>query len=229
MPDLRHAAIDALLRIAGGLPDPLPSDPMPLAAGWLREAERAKKVANPNAMVLATVGAGGPSARVVLCKEIDEAGGSLVFFTNYESRKGEELGANPRVACVFHWDYAGRQVRLEGRAEILPSAESDAYFATRPLLSRLGAWASRQSRPLASRRELAERVLETAARFGVGLADVMSGGGHGKIPRPAHWGGFRVRLDRVELWVGGGGRLHDRAAWERAGGGVAWRGTRLNP
>jgi pyridoxamine 5'-phosphate oxidase len=222
------------------LPDPLPEEPLGLAAEWLAQARADAAQPNPNAMVLATADAQGqPSARVVLCKEIAPASGSLVFYTNYDSRKGRELRANPRAAVVFHWDHRHRQVRVEGRVETLTDAENDAYFGSRPWQSRLGAWASRQSQPIESRRAMGESVAAAARRLGIPY------GGPGTpepkecptaVPRPAHWGGFRLRAEAVELWVEGEFRIHDRARWTRrhdvadaAGARGAWAVTRLQP
>ncbi len=207
------------------LPDPLPPSPLPLLAGWLAEAIAAARQPNPNALVLATSSADGPSARVVLCKTLDAERGALHVFSNRESRKGRELAADPRAAGVFFWDEAGRQARVEGPVTRLDDAASDAYFATRPRLAQLGAWASRQSAPLAHRRDLDARVAEVAARF------------PGPVPRPPHWGGYVLWLAAVELWCAGDGRLHDRARWRRtlapdpAGGltGGPWQATRLDP
>lgn len=222
----------AELRSRIGLPTPLPASPMPLLAAWFEDAQRTKDQPNPNAMILATASSSGaPSARVVLCKAIETDSASLVFFTNYTSRKACEIEANPRVACVFHWDSAGRQARIEGRVERVSEAESDAYFRSRPLLSRLGAWASEQGRPLDRRADLVDRVRAVMRRFGVGLHHFALPGGGPEIPRPAHWGGYRVSAGAVELWLGGGGRLHDRAIWKRAGGpdAAAWTVTRIQP
>ena len=169
-------------------------------------------------MALATVaGDGRPSLRLVLCRGIDCGSGSVVFYTNRRSRKGEELAANPFAAATFHWDPLARQARLEGVVEPLPESESDAYFATRPRLSQLAAWASEQSRPLASREALMQRLRETEVRFG---SDEV-------VPRPPHWGGYRLTADCVELWVGSTGRAHDRAQWRRVGD--AWTTSRLQP
>ena len=221
------------------LPDPLPGDPLALLADWLAQARADAAQPNPNAMVLATVDAGGqPSARVVLCKDIVPQAGFLSFYTNYQSRKGRELERNPRAAIVFHWDHRHRQVRAEGRVEKLPAGDSDAYFATRPWQSRLGAWASRQSAPVQSREALATAVADAARRFDVPYA----GPGTAepalvtaKIPRPPHWGGFRLNVDAVELWVEGEFRIHDRARFTRvpaapgAPDAVTWTVTRLQP
>jgi pyridoxamine 5'-phosphate oxidase len=208
------------------LSDSLPAEPLAVVADWLACAWRERRQPNPNAMVLATTTAGGhPSARVVLCKDIAPQPGFLVFYTNYESRKGRELAANARAAAVMHWDYLHRQVRVEGPVVKAPEADSDAYFASRALESRIGAWASRQSQPIASRAELLGAVQATTQRFG------------GVVPRPPHWGGYRLWADAVELWVEGEGRIHDRARWTRtltvrddgqpdAG---PWAATRLQP
>lgn len=194
------------------LSDPLPSNPMPLLADWLQEARERKLQPNPDAMVVATVDdAGRPSARVVLCKQLSVEAGYVVFFTNYMSRKGRELAARPHAAAVIHWDTLCRQVRMEGLVLRSPAEESDEYFASRALQSRIGAWASRQSEPLASRAELAERVRATAARY-----DVEPGAVEGDIPRPQHWGGFRLWIESIELWIEGTNRIHDRAMWKRA-------------
>jgi pyridoxamine 5'-phosphate oxidase len=220
------------------LPDPLPADPLELAAGWLAQAKIDAAQPNPNAMVLATVDERGqPSARVVLCKEIAPGTGSIVFYTNYQSRKGRDLEANPRAAVVFHWDHRRRQVRAEGRVAPLTSGESDAYFQSRAWQSRIGAWASRQSEPVESRALLGKSVADTARRFGIAY------GGPGTeeptdvrvdVPRPAHWGGYRLTVEAIEFWVEGEFRIHDRARWTRIGGAAAagapaWTVTRLQP
>jgi pyridoxamine 5'-phosphate oxidase len=213
------------------LPEPLPESPMPLFTRWFADATARRAQPNPDAMVLATANADGkPSARVVLCKRIDPSG-YLVYFTNYTSRKGTELAARPRAAVVFHWDALHRQVRIEGPVVRSPASESDDYFASRPVASRVGAWASRQSQPLASRAELAAEVERFSRQFGVDSA------GQAHVPRPPHWGGFRLWIESIELWVEGPGRIHDRAVWSRdltahddlgyVGG--TWRATRLNP
>jgi len=220
------------------LPDPLPPEPLPIAAAWLAEAVRRADQPNPNAMVLATVGAGGqPSARVVLCKDIVTTPGYVQFFTNYESHKGRDLAENPRAAIVMHWDHLHRQVRIEGIVQKAPAEESDAYFATRPWQRQVGAWASRQSRPVDSRATLLADLAKTAARFGApvpGPEDDPAPPGI-VIPRPPHWGGYCLWASAVELWVEGESRIHDRARWERtldAAGAAApgaWRATRLQP
>ena len=166
-------------------------------------------------MALATATPDGrPSARMVLLKEADERG--FAFFTNRESRKGGELAANPRAALLLHWWPLGRQVRVEGRVEPISDEESAAYFGTRPLPSRLAAWASPQSRPLADRAELERLYAEAAARF---PGD--------EVPLPPHWGGYRVVPDAYEFWQHGDDRLHDRIRYERDGN--AWKRERLAP
>jgi pyridoxamine 5'-phosphate oxidase len=201
------------------LPEPLPANPLRVAAEWLEQAQIDAAQPNPNAMVLATVDARGqPSARVVLCKEICATDGFIVFYTNYQSRKGRELAANPRAAVVFHWDHRHRQVRAEGRVEPLSDAENDAYFGGRAWQSRLGAWASQQSEPVASRRALADAVASAARRFGIpyaGPGSAEPGAISAAVPRPANWGGYRLHVDAVELWVEGEFRIHDRARWTR--------------
>jgi pyridoxamine 5'-phosphate oxidase len=222
------------------LPDDLPAEPLTLVAAWLQQATRAGVQPNPNAMVLATVDAqGAPSARVVLCKEIRPDAGFITFFSNYSSRKGAELAANSRAAVVMHWDTLRRQVRLEGRVTQTTAAESDAYFAARAWQSRIGAWASQQSAPIASRAELRRAVELAAQRFGTPsptISDDATPDPGVVIARPPHWGGYRLWVDAAELWVEGASRLHDRARWTRnlqpvAGGfkGGPWSATRLHP
>ena len=219
------------------LPDPLPGNPVALAAQWLDQAKTDASQPNPNAMVLASVDAvGQPSARVVLCKDMDAANGSIVFHTNYTSRKGRELLANPRAALVFHWDHRHRQVRAEGLVAPLSDAENDVYFRTRPWQSRLGAWASQQSQPVESRMALKKAVAAAALKFRIawhGPGSDEPAGLSVEIPRPAHWGGFRLTIQALELWCEGDFRIHDRARWTRtdtsASGTPAWSVTRLQP
>lgn len=227
----------------GTLPEVLPADPWGVFGEWWAEAHTGSAGGpvqeNPNAMTVATLGEGGmPSCRVVLCKKMDLEAGWVCFFTNYEGRKGRQLAAHPKAAACFHWDSLDRQVRIEGEVVRSPASESDAYFASRALVSRLGAWASRQSEPVASREDLLTSYAEVMGRFGVGLTTVMNDlDGRGiEIPRPEHWGGFRLWASRVELWIGGRGRFHDRAVWTRmltksADGysGGPWSATRLQP
>ena len=180
---------------------------------WFDEAVQSK-VPEPNAMTLATVAADGrPSTRIVLIKGCDERG--IVWFTNYDSRKGHELAANPYAALQFHWVELERVVRIEGPVERVDDAESDAYFASRPLDSRIGAWASPQSEVIASRAVLAANAAKFAARFLL------------NPPRPPHWGGFRLKPDTWEFWQGRKSRLHDRLRYRLAGG--AWTRERLAP
>ncbi|HEY4213366.1 MAG TPA: pyridoxal 5'-phosphate synthase [Steroidobacteraceae bacterium] len=211
------------------LPDPLPPDPLVLLARWLEEALKARHQPNPNALVLATVSPDGkPSARVVLLKDLVPHPGYIVFYTNYHSRKGRELADHPRAAAVIHWDHLHRQVRVEGAVVQSPAEESDAYFASRPWQSRVGAWASQQSEPVDSRQKLSAAVEEVTRRFGItdpwlgaGPRQGSSGPpvqrvvGDPQVPRPPHWGGYRLWVDTIELWVEGAGRIHDRARWSR--------------
>jgi pyridoxamine 5'-phosphate oxidase len=217
------------------LPDTLPGNPMQMVAEWLAQARADAAQPNPNAMVLATVDSvGQPSARVVLCKDIGVEAGFITFYTNYESRKGRELAGNPSAAIVFHWDHRHRQVRAEGRVERLSEAENDVYFAGRPWRSQLGAWASHQSEPVASRDALAQAVAAAAQRLGVPY------GGPGSkepdpapsgLPRPVNWGGFKFKVNALELWVEGEYRIHDRARWTRTSDSEppTWVATRLQP
>jgi pyridoxamine 5'-phosphate oxidase len=202
----------SFLTADGLLPTPLPDDPMAVAAAWLDEATERALQPNPNALVITTVGRETqPTARVVLCKDFVADPGYLVFYTNYQSRKAREIAANSRVGALFHWDGLGRQVRIEGVAIRSPAEESDAYFASRPRGSQLGAWASDQSEPVASREALIEQLHERAAQLDVSVPP----GDADEISRPAHWGGFRLWASRVELWAEGASRIHDRASWER--------------
>ncbi|MBV8877530.1 MAG: pyridoxamine 5'-phosphate oxidase [Gammaproteobacteria bacterium] len=222
------------------LPDSLPAEPLTLVGEWLAQARAANIQPNPNAMVLATsTREGRPSARVVLCKDIVPQPGYVVFYTNYLSAKGRQLKDNPRAAAVMHWDALHRQVRIEGAVVLAPDSDSDAYFATRAWQSRIGAWASEQSEPIASRARLLDAVTETARRFGAPTPGSPGADDSLKvtIPRPPHWGGFRLWVDAVELWVEGAARIHDRARWQRtlrplARGAFkpeAWVATRLQP
>jgi pyridoxamine 5'-phosphate oxidase len=188
-------------------------DPMKQFGVWMVEAIHSQ-VPEPTAMSLATVDARGrPSARIVLLKGVDPRG--FVFYTNYASRKARELAANPAAALTFMWKELERQVRIEGTVEKVARAESEEYFATRPLGSRIGAWASPQSRRIESRGWLEERIRELSAKYGE------------SPPRPPHWGGFRVLPESIELWQGRQSRLHDRVVYTRADG--SWAVARLAP
>jgi pyridoxamine 5'-phosphate oxidase len=189
-------------------------DPFALFHRWLEQAILAE-LSDPNAMILATATPEGtPSARAVLLKALDDRG--FTFFTNYDSRKGREMAANPRVALVFLWHQLERQVRVEGTVEVVTAAESDAYYAQRPLGSRLGAWASPQSAVIAGR-----EVLEKAH------AELMARWPDGDPPRPPNWGGYRVLPEAIEFWQGRPSRLHDRILFTRAANG--WKRERLAP
>jgi pyridoxamine 5'-phosphate oxidase len=189
--------------------------PMPMFEEWMRDAE-ASEPSLPNAASLATATPDGrPSLRMVLLKGADDRG--FVFYTNLESRKGRELEANPRAALCFHWKSLTRQVRVEGRTEPVSDDEADAYFGSRDRESRIGAWASRQSRPLTGRFELEREVARYAARYALGA-----------IPRPPFWSGFRIVPEQVEFWSQRAFRLHDRLVFARADGGP-WTISRLFP
>ncbi|KAF0139168.1 MAG: pyridoxamine 5'-phosphate oxidase [Rhodospirillaceae bacterium] len=196
------------------MPPTPPEDPILRFRQWLEEAER-EEINDPNAMSLATATHDGrPSVRIVLLKEVDGRG--FVFYTNLESRKGTELLTNARAALCFHWKSLRRQVRVEGVAEQVTAAEADAYFASRPRLSQIGAWASQQSRPLSGLLELERRVAEVAARHGLGA-----------VPRPPYWSGFRVVPEVIEFWHDRPFRLHDRLVYNRRGS--DWRTVFLYP
>ena len=201
------------------MPDAMPTDPFDLFDAWFAEASASEPV-DPNAMCLATTTPDGyPSARTVLLKGLDGKGHAergFLFYTNVESRKGQELAANRHVALLFHWKSLGRQLRIEGEALPVTGADADAYFATRARISRLGAWASDQSRPLIGRDELEARVATFDRRF---PGD--------DIPRPPNWSGFRVVPGYFEFWQDQPFRLHDRLTYRHAGGG--WELGRLYP
>jgi pyridoxamine 5'-phosphate oxidase len=192
------------------------ADPTVQFQRWFDEAQAAG-VPEPEAMCLASVAADGtPSARMVLLKQADQRG--FVFFTNYQSQKGEELAARPPAALVWRWFPLERQVRVVGRAAPISADESDAYFATRPRGAQIGAWASPQSQVLAERSELEARVADVAARFG-----------EGPIARPSWWGGIRVVPETVEFWQGRPSRLHDRLRYRRIEEAPGWTVERLAP
>jgi pyridoxamine 5'-phosphate oxidase len=195
---------------------PPTTDPFTLLTEWLADARRTE-INDSNAMTLATIGLdGAPDARIVLLKGHDPRG--LVFYTNYESRKGEELSADPRATLVFHWKSLQRQIRVEGDVHRVTPEEADTYFASRPRLSKIGAWASDQSRPLAERAELERRLAEAEARF---PGD--------DVPRPLHWSGFRVVPRRFEFWREMPYRLHDRLIFTRSAEDGPWSNGRLFP
>jgi pyridoxamine 5'-phosphate oxidase len=211
------------------LAEPLPHDPLPMLNAWIAEARDSGAYPNADAMALATSNPNGqPTTRIVLCKQIVNDPGYAVFYTNYTSTKGEAIAANNAVSAVFHWDHMNRQARLEGRAVASPAEESDRYFASRDRESQIGAWASAQSQVIHERSQLVRAMQAMQQRF----ADTP------EIPRPPHWGGYRIWLTAVELWVRGEARLHDRGRWERhlgeAGGAGSfrpddWQSQRLQP
>jgi pyridoxamine 5'-phosphate oxidase len=195
---------------------PEKSDPLELFAAWYAEAEKSEPN-DPSALSLATVGPDGtPSARMVLLKGFDPSG--FVFYTNHESRKGQQLLAHPKAAMLFHWKSLRRQVRLEGPVAPTTAQEADEYFATRQRGSQIGAWASDQSRPLESRFALEKRVAEYAARHVIG-----------KVPRPPHWSGFRLKPVLIEFWQDGAFRLHDRLEYRRGSPDAPWTTRTLYP
>ena len=223
------------------LPESLPPDPMPFVKDWLDEAFDKQCQRNPHSMTCVTVDeTSRPSARMVLCKGVVTDPGYVVFYTNYKSQKARHIASNPNVALVLHWDALGRQIRIEGEAVRSPAEESDAYFASRDWVSQIGAWGSDQSAPLESRAELVAQVRNRAVKLGVGAIKnfhAIAASDRTVIPRPPHWGGYRVWARRVELWIEGSDRIHDRARWERTLERAAddtyttgdWTSTRLQP
>ena len=190
-------------------------DPFAITRRWLADAEGTEPN-DPNAIALATVDPDGlPNTRMVLLKDILDDG--FVFYTNYESTKGRELAASGKAAFVMHWKTLRRQIRVRGDVARHDGPEADAYYASRSLKSRLGAWASQQSRPLSSRGALMAEVAKVSARYGL------------NPPRPPFWGGFKITPVEIEFWADGDYRLHDRFVWRRADAGHAWDVTRLNP
>ena len=190
------------------------TDPLALFERWFDDAVQAAG-RDPNAMSLATVDAHGqPDVRIVLCKQFDVRG--FVFFTNYDSRKGEQLADNPKACLLFYWPALERQVRVKGAASRIPASESDAYFDQRPLDARIGAWASPQSHPIPDRTHLEQSVAAAAQRFAGAVP-----------PRPTHWGGYRLEATSFEFWQGRPSRLHDRLVFTRPDG--AWVRERLAP
>lgn len=191
-------------------------EPFALFASWFEDA-RAKEPADPNAMALATVDAGGlPDLRMVLMKGFDESG--FTFYTNTTSKKGRELAGNAKAALLFHWKSLNRQVRVRGPVEPVSADEADAYFATRPRQAQIGAWASQQSSPLESRFAFEKAVALYAAKHAIG-----------EIPRPPHWSGYRVIPHAIEFWHDRPFRLHDRIEFTRTTPGADWVKTRLYP
>jgi pyridoxamine 5'-phosphate oxidase len=192
------------------------SEPFALFGEWLKEAGSTEPN-DPNAVALATVDEEGlPDVRMVLLKGFDSNG--FVFYTNFESRKGREILASMKAAMCFHWKSLRRQVRIRGPVEVVSDEEADAYYDTRPRGSRIGAWASKQSRPLESRFALEKAVAEFSARYAIG-----------EIPRPEYWSGFRIRPTSIEFWHDRPFRLHDRVVFERESTTDDWRKTRLYP
>ncbi|WP_093013339.1 MULTISPECIES: pyridoxamine 5'-phosphate oxidase [Roseivivax] len=190
-------------------------DPFEIARNWLAEASETE-INDPNAIALSTVDADGmPNARMVLLKEIEAS--AFVFYTNYESQKGREIEAQGKAAFVMHWKSLRRQIRVRGVTEREDGPQADAYFESRSLKSRLGAWASEQSRPLSSRAALMAQVAKVTTRFG------------NNPPRPPHWGGFRIQPLEIEFWADGAFRLHDRFVWQRKTLDASWDVTRLSP
>ncbi len=196
--------------------DSPPSDPIPACQSWFDEAREQCTVPNTNAMALSTVSMNGqPSCRMVLLKGFDHRG--PVFYTNSQSRKGEELEATSKASLLFFWDELERQIRIEGKVEHVSPEEADAYFASRPRGSRIGAWASSQSRPCRDRAALDASIVEVERRF------------EGQdVPRPPHWLGYRVAPERIEFWQGGESRVHDRVVYDLGDDG-SWSTQRLWP
>lgn len=206
-----HGAAGAAGQSGGSaLDDPLPASPLPLLRSWLEQARASSAIRNPDAMALSTVDSAGlPEVRFVLCRGFDEVRGRFGFFTHYTSAKGRALEREGYASAAIYWDPLGRQVRISGRVSRSPESVSDAYFATRPPLSQLAAWASAQSEPIENRARLEARLEEARAEHG-------EGGEGREISRPPDWGGFTIEAEKIELWSERPGRLHDRALWTRA-------------
>lgn len=204
--------------------DHVPEEPCTEVFKWFEYARENCGTPNWNSVMLATVGADGrPSVRAVLHKQFDPTDGSVIFYTNYNSRKSRDIEANPSIALTWHWDRLHRQIRMEGTAARVEPAVSDAYFATRARESQIGAWASDQSQPLEGWEELLGKVIDYATKF----AD-------GPVPRPPHWGGFRLIPRTIELWHGRDGRIHERLLYTRtddtdAAGRPVWKAQWLSP
>ena len=207
---------DHAARAAAEPPLPDAADPIALFAEWF-EAAKASEINDPNGMAVATADADGlPDVRMVLLKDFDARG--FTFYTNFESAKGVELLGQPKAALLFHWKSLRRQVRVRGLVETVSEAEADAYFASRARHSQIGAWASDQSRPAPDRFALEKRVAEYALKFGVG-----------RVPRPPHWSGFRLRPTAFEFWRDRPFRLHERLVFRRAAPEAGWETARLYP
>lgn len=236
-------SLESLYTVRNLLPERLPGEPFAMLTSWVDEAREAKHQPNPTSMCLSTLDPdGSPSSRIVLCRGVEAERGVLTFFTNYESRKGRAMAGDPRVALTFHWDHFDRQIRVEGLAIKASAETSDAYFESRSLAKRIGAWSSDQSTPIESREELIGKVEKAVERFNIDPSNPPSEeASKGMIPRPPHWGGWHVHAKAVEIWAGEGGRIHDRAVWRReltvtgsedpmrAYEGGTWEATRLQP
>ena len=219
MSEIDREAIRAMRRSYGevGLEN-LPTDPFVAFANWLKDAAANSFIVEPNAMVLSTLGEKEHiSTRTVLLKDLSQGG--FTFFTNYSSRKAQEIELNAQVTLLFPWFAMERQVSISGFAEKISEDESTEYFATRPWASQIGAWASAQSAPLASREELEQRFVGASEKWPEGSA----------VPKPPHWGGYRVTPISIEFWQGRYSRLHDRLRYERANSNAEWEITRYYP
>ena len=214
MKDGEIAAMRQDYRVGELLESSSSSEPWELFSSWF-EIARNTKILEPNAMILSTVTQDGqPTSRVVLLKDFDQSG--LVFFTNYLSQKGEQLAHNPRASILFWWESLQRQIRIEGEVVKIVEEESDTYFQSRPYGSRLGAWVSEQSQPIVDRTVLEKRQIEFEKKFA-----------EGNVPRPDHWGGYRLTPNKFEFWQGRSNRLHDRLLYQMQQ--KAWTRTRLAP